>query len=815
MPSTVPGERAWAWAAWTAFGLATLSCAGSPMVSSAGRDDVTARLVAQLGDADAGTRDGAAVELTRAFWSHVHTIGRLLATPEALAPAVVERLQAICMEAPNHVDLDQFCRTLDSTFLEEVGEHVQGLFAATPGNAFAALSAIVATSRTGLRPFGDPLREDQVARCKEIVLVRSLARGWQESAGGLHEGIARCQLWTGQGLEESARDRMADVARPWLASVDDDLGWQLLRSIATGRADAERPLLLRCATDGRPTLRCEAVGLLNTAATPADRDRLRRAWIAELGSAFPGRREAAARSLGRWRWGPGELEWDILPALSRALNDASYRVRYEAAAALAQFGTDAAPVAESLVGALGDPIDVVSHNASGALEAIGPPATDALLRALHNENGTIRALAVAAFSAVCADAEQRIRTVAAMLGDPEPAVRRNAAEQLYRHTLLPPPGSVCIPGATPEQLRAANRHRDLVTRLAVPALALAANDSDYESNRHACHALAGLGAAAAPAIPALLGALEHYDHGAAAVALGGIGSAAVPALLNVAETHADPAVRSRAVRALAYAGPVAFAAAPMLLRLLREPVEPGADQDPRLASLEALAAIAPGSPEALVALFDALDDSTLRGHAQEYLRLVGHAPQAGVPALARWLRGSDPTARDLALEIVTRTGEAAAAAAPDLAALLHGRESEATRKVAAIALAGLGAKAAPAVDPLIALLADDGMAVSTRGVAAWALGTIGHAAVPAVPALLRAYALPAVGGDWRPTYSFSPVSLHRVLDEAIVAVGAHAVPALTRALDDPALRGHALRLLARLRPDGAERSPVPPHSRRR
>lgn len=110
---------------------------------------------------------------------------------------------------------------------------------------------------------------------------------------------------------------------------------------------------------------------------------------------------------------------------------------------------------------------------------------------------------------------------------------------------------------------------------------------------NAAFALAGLGPASKPAVPAFLWALGHTrsraERGSIAVALGQIGKRepTVRALLKQALEDKCPAVRSGAARALAVIGPPAGDAVPALVKCLED-----SDLDTRISATNALSEMA-------------------------------------------------------------------------------------------------------------------------------------------------------------------------------------------------------------------------------
>jgi HEAT repeat protein len=411
--------------------------------------------------------------------------------------------------------------------------------------------------------------------------------------------------------------------------------------------------------------------------------------------------------------------------------------------------------------------------------------------------GALRALAFADRATI--KDEHRARgfdIVLRALADGQPAVRDAASMAL---AAVPPPQ------VTIEALRVVRgfepRARDAVAAALASvadaaALAKALSHADRDVRAGAATTLAAMRAAAAPAVPTLVRALERDPELEDVVifALLGVGEAAVPALIGLypgfpkhrgriaqaAEAagaaalphavalleHADPEVRHAGVRLVMRLGDRAFDA---LLRAAGDP-------DPRVRG------------EALAALGRFRDRPA--DVCPVLVREIGHeaarrALQEMGPAAFPFVEGAalDPDAavRAFACQVLGAHGERAL---PPLRRALRDPE-EPVRAAAASAVGRLGPHAQPALPDLAGALRDGAPAV--RIAAAAALARLGDVAVVALPELARLFE----GGD---------LADRRATGKALAAIGAPSVPflvGLLRSKEDP-LRFAAAQCLAEI-----------------
>lgn len=271
--------------------------------------------------------------------------------------------------------------------------------------------------------------------------------------------------------------------------------------------------------------------------------------------------------------------------------------------------------------ALQDEDEAVRHKAVAALDAIGPPAVDALIVALKDESETARARAAWALGRLGPNANQSVHALAVALQDKNKAVRMQAASTLQ----------VLSTAAAP----------------AVEALVGALDDEDEAVRIQVASTLSTLGPAAAPAVEALIIVLHDETESTrlrqlAATALGKIGPAAAPAvdalvavlgdgtLIGVSAQSAlgaigQPAV-DKLIRALLVGSRRTKAGAVRALRMIGVPAVDGLiaqlDGDASRHAVDVLVEVGPPAVNALlVALRDR--DETVRLSAAEALGRIG------------------------------------------------------------------------------------------------------------------------------------------------------------------------------------------------
>ncbi len=410
----------------------------------------------------------------------------------------------------------------------------------------------------------------------------------------------------------------------------------------------------------------------------------------------------------------GEIGAPAVPALIQALPNKNRWVRRAAAEALGEIGDPQAVPA--LVQALRDEDEDVRREAAWALGKIGASAVPALVQALQDEDRWVRRAAAEALGKI--GDPQAVPALIQTLQDKNIWVRRAAAEAL---------GEIGDPQAMPALIQTLQDEVKDVRRAvgkigdpqAVPDLIQYFEDQGKKDVRRA--AAEALGKIGAPAVPALIQALQDEDEDvrrAAAWALGQIGDRqAVPALIQALQDENEDVRRAAALSL----GKIGAPAVPALLQALQDE-----DEDVRRAAVSVLRQI--GDPQAVPPLLQALQ------HENKDVRRVavwalGEIGVPAVPALIQALRNEDEDVRRPAGVALWKIG------APAVPALLQALRDEDKDNVRRAAIWTLGKIGDPqAVPALIQALQDEDKDV--REAAAEALGQIGDP--QAVPALIQA-----------------------------------------------------------------------------
>jgi HEAT repeat protein len=259
------------------------------------------------------------------------------------------------------------------------------------------------------------------------------------------------------------------------------------------------------------------------------------------------------------------------------------------------------------------------------------------------------------------------------------------------------------------------------------------------------------------------------------------------ATLGAALADDSAAVRTQAAWALGRMGLLAAAAAPGLIRLLRD-----GDETVRCQAAEALGRVGGEgiSPLGIAALVELLQDASapVKAAAARALGTLKTAAAPAIPALVPLLQDREGAVRTAAAEAIAQAGPLNAAA---IGTLVDGLASpdNVVRARTAEALGTIGAAAGEAAPALVEAMADGNDRV--RGKAAEALGKIGEAAAAAaVPGLMRTL---RDQDNW----------VSALAAEALGQMGESAdgaIPALVRSLRhlNPQVRGNAAEALGKM-----------------
>ncbi|MEO1399913.1 MAG: HEAT repeat domain-containing protein [Cyanobacteria bacterium J06635_1] len=349
-------------------------------------------------------------------------------------------------------------------------------------------------------------------------------------------------------------------------------------------------------------------------------------------------------------------------------------------------------------------------------------------------------------------------------------------------------------------------------REAAPTLARWVQLSSPERQTQALEALINLGSEAKVIIPVLEAELSRPDNTIRTripYALAKIGGADVLSNLLSALGHPDTRVKARAISALGLLGADAQPAVPALREALRDP-------ELQQEAADTLGDIGPGAQAAIPDLIERLPgDSFVSSTAASSLSQIG---TAAVPPLIQALQHPTAAIRIGAADALRRFGPAAAAATPHLIEALR---DPALRFYAVDALTGIGPAAASASAPLVDLLADE----AVGHLVVDALASIGAATVPDLGAVLKTSDLTVqlratqVLGRIGPEAAEAIPSLvslmgasegelrHEVV-RALSNIGKPAVPALIKALEDPAGRILAAIALGNIGPEAEAAIPA-------
>ncbi|MCA2673073.1 MULTISPECIES: HEAT repeat domain-containing protein [unclassified Microcystis] len=339
---------------------------------------------------------------------------------------------------------------------------------------------------------------------------------------------------------------------------------------------------------------------------------------------------------------------EVVNELLKALEDSDKDVRWEAAEALGNIGSETAIA--GLLKALEHSDYHVSWNAAEALAKIGSEtAIPGLLKALEDSYKYVRGNAAEALAKI--GTETAIPGLLKALEDSYKYVRGNAAEALGNigsETAIAGLLKALEDSYEYVRLNAAEALGKIGSETAIPRLLKALEDSHWYVRRDAAEALGKIGSETA--IPGLLKALEDSDNNVrwkAVEALGNIGTeTAIPGLLKALE-DSDGFVREKAAEALAKIG--SETAIPGLLKALED-----SDNDVREKAAEALGKI--GSETAIPGLLKALEDSDgfVRWEAAEALGNIGS--ETAIPGLLKALEHSDEYVRRKAAEALGKIG---------------------------------------------------------------------------------------------------------------------------------------------------------------
>lgn len=499
----------------------------------------------------------------------------------------------------------------------------------------------------------------------------------------------------------------------------------------------------------------------------------------------------AVEALTGMRPGPSTVRQHLLIALK----DTNLKVRLQAAkflrwgapedrqlaiTVLVEFVEDAdAGARQTAIAALGSVKE--SSRYSPVLIKESSRYLPALIKALKDHEPEIRITAIKALVADDKSAQSVVPALVETLTDPDEKVRSEAASALGRAGRL--------------------------AQAAVPHLSKALEDPDRQVRRQAAEALKMIGSDAA--VPALIEALKDPDEAvrvsiaSAFSKLGRSNDAAFHVLIGLMKDGSEQ-VRIAAVEGLGTIGPRAKDAIGPLIEAFE-------DSSLNIPGYTVSAALAKIGPSAVAPLLKAMSEGKYLTQVSAALKGMGPAP---VDALVRAMEGGNEAVRAGVVGILTRE-EFFWLAEPKknlirsalIAALKD--PSPRVRQQAAAAFAGLVTSVPASVPALIEALNDTDAGV--RQAAAQTLGEMREEAQAAIaslkrllsdasPNVARAAASALLRIDTEPLAAPVLVDLlaggDSLASRALKEMGQAAVPALIKALDDPAVRHIVLQLLS-------------------
>jgi HEAT repeat protein len=579
---------------------------------------------------------------------------------------------------------------------------------------------------------------------------------------------------------DAARYPFADPAQRWTAVLrafrrGPELGPTIEAALKGGDVATRRAALLAAWSVGGPASLTSAV--LATASDP-DASVRAYAWLA-LGTL-----EAPKR--------------DAVPALLELLRKGDAATRERVLSLIYGMGEEARPMAPKLGELANGADEPLALSSLGVLQRLGAHAVDALpaLRiTLDSTSVDRRRAALSVLSSLRVAAKALTPAVIARMKDPDDGIRMFACAVLA--DLAPDP------------------------KLAVPALGEALGDKSSGVRRAAAGALRPMAADAVALLPKLSPLLEDMDpstRAQAARTLGAFGAKAagvVPALIKHLETDPNHSVKDAALEALGAIGPLAKAALPAVMTVVK-----GQDEMLRRTAIHAAIDLGPSAAGEIPVLLEAARKVSA-WFATGALERMGHKMgRAAAPALVKLLVHDD---RDVRRGAARGLGALGKDGGPEVPKLLERIDDDSLRREIFGALRSIGPAAAAAVPKLVEMLTKP----AYRSEAFQTLSKIGGPAIAALTAImqdkkrptdLRQGAANAILEAGAPAAS-STLAVLEAIDElgspswvlsGFERVGKAAVAPLVAAAHDkrPAIRSLAISALGRISGDGKKEAIV-------
>lgn len=362
-----------------------------------------------------------------------------------------------------------------------------------------------------------------------------------------------------------------------------------------------------------------------------------------------------------------------VPGLTKLLADPKPEVKIDAAAALADIGPAAASAVPQLATAMqAGPVALTLTSAS-ALAAIGEPAVPELTKMVEKDS-PVKLLAIKVLGEIGASAKDAIPALAKLIISTDPEVSQAAITTLGDigpEALKVEPELLTLLQTGKDRSRnaAAYALSKMGSKKAIPLFQkYAASDKEDERFRLVC----------------AWALLRENPTDAATV------TAALPGLIDVLADE-NPLVRREAANAISLAGPLGAPAVPALLKALNAEKDPRVAAEFISALAEIGPASAPAVP-VLQTRLDS-DDPELRMLATYALAKIGPKALGVVPYLEKELAtstGIEHTVTLWALTKIDPTPERALLAAPGMLTVIIEHPSPNARLEAAISLGELG-----------------------------------------------------------------------------------------------------------------------------
>ncbi len=267
---------------------------------------------------------------------------------------------------------------------------------------------------------------------------------------------------------------------------------------------------------------------------------------------------------------------------------------------------------------------------------------------------------------------------------------------------------------------------------AAPAMADLLADSSFEVRDAAQKTLGQMGESGVLAVSAALRQTKNANRKIYLDALANMGEKAVPALVSVLVKDDAAFLRAAAASSIRQIGPAAASAVPALIRALSD-----LQEVVRAEAADALAAIGTEAKGALTALAHVSkndSDALVRQKAAQAIQTIDADYQNSIPVLSAQLRDADPQKRLQAVEAMTESTKGSAAGLPFFRAALSDTSLD-VKRAAIQALARLKESKIEAATDLTRMLSESNAALRQETIAA--LANLGPEGIPGLGLALK------------------------------------------------------------------------------